>query len=105
MDSVDADLAAFSAPILGRFDVDFPRSDAADVPAQRIIPWMRFASQHLFGTCSVSGFLLLLLPRSICSALLSIKRISKSLLQQFDKVYKLKLSVSIEQVHFLPPMK
>ncbi|TVU38520.1 hypothetical protein EJB05_11894, partial [Eragrostis curvula] len=48
MDSVDAALAAFSAPAVRRLQIAVPNSD---VPAAtRVAPWLRFASQRLVGT-------------------------------------------------------
>ncbi|KAK3125319.1 hypothetical protein QOZ80_7BG0603300 [Eleusine coracana subsp. coracana] len=53
LDSVDAAVAGFSAPFVGRLDVEVPSSDAANVPALRVTPWLHFASQRLFGTLSL----------------------------------------------------
>ncbi|GJN11432.1 hypothetical protein PR202_ga29626 [Eleusine coracana subsp. coracana] len=53
MDSIDAALAAFSAPTIGRVQFAIPRSDATEVPVLRVTSWLRFASQRLVGTLSL----------------------------------------------------
>ncbi|CAL5086318.1 unnamed protein product [Urochloa decumbens] len=49
LDSVDAALASFSAPIVKELHINPPNS-CPGVPALRVAPWLRFASQRLVGT-------------------------------------------------------
>ncbi|CAL5083354.1 unnamed protein product [Urochloa decumbens] len=49
LDSVDAALASFSAPVVKELHINTPNS-CPGVPALRVAPWLRFASQRLVGT-------------------------------------------------------
>ncbi|KAL6657889.1 hypothetical protein ACP70R_005669 [Stipagrostis hirtigluma subsp. patula] len=52
LDSVDAALAAYSAPTLKQLDIFVP-SACPRVPARRVAPWLRFASQRVSGALTV----------------------------------------------------
>ncbi|KAL6657892.1 hypothetical protein ACP70R_005672 [Stipagrostis hirtigluma subsp. patula] len=48
LDSVDAALAAYSAPTVKRLCISLP-DDCPCVPAHRVAPWLRFGSQRVVG--------------------------------------------------------
>ncbi|KAL6854363.1 hypothetical protein ACP4OV_019266 [Aristida adscensionis] len=54
LDSVDAALGAYSAPTLRRLGIELLRGSPCDVPAHRLAPWLRFASQRLAGALDLS---------------------------------------------------
>jgi hypothetical protein len=54
LDSIDAALNFYAAPTLHSLKIDVTGIDWCDVPANRIAPWLRFASQRLAGKLCIS---------------------------------------------------
>jgi hypothetical protein len=52
LDEVDAALAAYAAPTLGHLSINMQRP-RGHVPANRVAPWLRFASRRVVGRLSI----------------------------------------------------
>ncbi|CAN6293368.1 unnamed protein product [Urochloa humidicola] len=53
LDSIDAVLRSSSAPSLHTLKIDISNIGECDLPAHRVAPWLRFASEHLAGRLHV----------------------------------------------------